>query len=132
MSQFAISAALHQRLTVFSRPEFKTNIVMNPDHWIHLTGLEIIWKPFSWNDTLKIPPFTRYILELFSWVIRGSTMFRSGISWINNAKTRLFCESSFSCPSKINSKFMIYHDEYIVESLSTTAKQMYYIFIQIF
>ena len=32
---------------------------------------------------------------------RGSTMFRSGISWINNAKTVLLCEGSFSCSSKI-------------------------------
>ena len=38
-------------------------------------------------------PSSRIILEdaCCGW-IRGSTMFRSGISWINDAKTGLFCE----------------------------------------
>ena len=33
---------------------------------------------------------------------RSSTMFRSGILCINNTKMGLFCEASFSWPSKIN------------------------------
>ena len=41
-------------------------------------------------------------------------MFRSGISWINNAKTGLFCEA------------------YIVESFSTTKTQSYYILLSDF
>ena len=62
-----------------------------------------IWKLKIKTITFKLLRI-RFPLLVLKWrvLIRGSTMFRSGISWINNAKTGLFCEASFSCPSKIN------------------------------
>ena len=59
-------------------------------------------------------------------IFRGSTMFRRGISWINNANTFFFCMSKTNLVliSVVNSW---YNTTNIIESFSTMTKQSYYI-----
>ena len=97
--------------------------VKNPWYWVSIccmtrwVGQSIYWAGHSfaseinlwWNINLSDGSHTIFTLTTYCWdsssvdvLFRGSTMFRSGISWFNNAKTGLFCEGSFSCPSKIN------------------------------
>ena len=59
-------------------------------------------------------------------IFMGSTMLRSGISWINNAKTGLFCEGSFTTMNtlvtKRQNKFQIRQNEAWVITINNALR----------
>ena len=74
----------------------------------------------AWQMNLYIPYSIVWMIKISVWQIqnkgrfRGSTMFRSGISWINNAKTGLFCLSvvnSWYIPRRIHCWILFNNDK---------------------